>query len=280
MSIVWNMFKNFLLINQSTFWVILKAISIIILSIICVKVGSRIINKIFKKQKEFHFNISSKKLDTMSALISSMFKYGVYIIAGVIILSDLFNIKSVLAAAGIGGVALGFGAQSLVRDVISGFFIIIEDQFAVGDLITIDSMTGTVEQIELRITRIRNFNGDLHIIPNSEIKRVTNHSRGNKAAIIDIPIAYTSDINKVFEIANRACMEFDYPDNVIIEAPKVIGITEMSKESLNLRIMAVTLPNDHWAVERELRKNINSIFLKNGIRFYHQNIIIGQLEDK
>ncbi|HZK70742.1 MAG TPA: mechanosensitive ion channel domain-containing protein, partial [Clostridia bacterium] len=226
MSMIWDVFINFLFINQSTFWIIIKAFAVIILSIIFVKIGSIIINKAFEKQKKFRFSISSRKLNTLSALVIRVLKYGVYIIAGVIILSDLFNVKSVLAAAGIGGVALGFGAQSLVRDVISGFFIIIEDQFAVGDMITIDEMTGTVEQIELRISRIRNSNGDLHIIPNGEIKKVTNHSRGNKAAIIDIPIAYSSNMNKVLEIASRICEEFKYQDDVIIEAPKVVGITE------------------------------------------------------
>lgn len=267
MSMIWETIIDFLFMYQSTFWIIIKAFSIIILSIMSVKIGSIIIKKAFEKQKKFRFNIGSRKLNTLSSLMISVFKYGVYIIAGVIILSDLFNIKSVLAAAGIGGVALGFGAQSLVKDVISGFFIIIEDQFAVGDMITIDNMTGTVEQIELRITRIRNFNGDLHIIQNGEIKRVTNHSRGNKAAIIDIPIAYSSNMNKVLEIASRICEEFKYQDDVIIEAPKVVGITEMSKEGMILRIMATTLPDDQWAVERELRKNINDEFIKNNIQF-------------
>ena len=267
MSMIWDVFINFLFINQSTFWIIIKAFAVIILSIIFVKIGSIIIIKAFEKQKKFRFSISSRKLNTLSALVIRVLKYGVYIIAGVIILSDLFNVKSVLAAAGIGGVALGFGAQSLVRDVISGFFIIIEDQFAVGDMITIDEMTGTVEQIELRISRIRNSNGDLHIIPNGEIKKVTNHSRGNKAAIIDIPIAYSMDMNKAFEIVSRICEDFEYQDDVIIEAPKVVGITEMSKEGMILRIMATTLPDDQWAVELELRKNINDEFIKNNIQF-------------
>lgn len=276
MNAVWEPISNFITMNQITFWIILKAIVVIIASVVIVKIGSAIIKKVFNSQKKFKFNIGNKKLNTLSTLIISIFKYSVYIIAIVTILSDVFNIKSVLAAAGIGGVALGFGAQSLVRDIISGFFILIEDQFAVGDMITIDSMTGTVEQMELRITRIRHYNGDLHIVPNGEIKRVTNHSRGNKAAIIDIPIAYSSDMNKVFEIASQICERFNYKDDVIIEAPKVIGITEMSKESMTLRILAVTLPNEHWAVERELRKAINDEFVKNNIEFFDRNKIISK----
>ncbi|MCX7709766.1 MAG: mechanosensitive ion channel family protein [Clostridia bacterium] len=251
----------------------LKIISIIVISIIVVKIGSIIIKKIFEKQKGFKYSISAKRLDTMSTLLVSVFRYMTYLVAGVVILSDVFQLKSVLAAAGIGGIAVGLGAQSLIKDVISGFFIVMEDQFVVGDLITIDNMTGTVEEMELRVTKMRHFNGDLFIIPNGEIKKVTNHTRGNKAVNVDIPIAYSADINKAIEVAQTVCAAVGEEFTTIVEPLKVLGITDLGKESLNLRITAKTLPNEQWEVERKIRIRIKEAFSKSGIEFFDKNKI-------
>lgn len=254
-----------------------KIILIIIFSIVIANFGKRLIKKFFEKQKTFKYRINDKRMDTLYTLSISMYRYGVYIMAGVSILALLteqFKLQSVMAAAGIGGIAIGFGAQSLIKDVISGIFIVLEDQFSVGDLVTIESMNGTVEEMELRVTKLRNYNGDLYIIPNGEIKKVTNHTRGNKAVIVDIPVAYSSDLTKAIELANGVCelvvKEFD----TIVEQPKVLGITEMGKDSLNLRIMAKTLPNQHWEVERRIRKLIKDEFSKADIEFFEKNKIL------
>lgn len=251
-----------------------EIIAIIILSILLVKLGSFVIKKIFSKQKTFKGFSDKKRLDTMGTLLASVFRYGVYIVAVVVILSDVFQLKSILAAAGVGGIALGFGAQSLIKDIISGFFIIMEDQYAVGDMITIESMTGTVEEMELRVTKLRNFNGDLHIIPNGEIKRVTNHTRGNKAVIVDIPIAYSVDIGKAAEAAERVCDMVSKEFDTIVEPPSVLGITELGKESMNLRIMAKTLPNEQWTVERRIRRLVKEEFGREGLEFFEKNKIV------
>jgi small conductance mechanosensitive channel len=248
--------------------VVFKIIAIILVAVIVVKIGSYIIRKIFEKQKTFKYKINTKRIDTMSTLMRSIYKYSIYAIAGITILTDIFDLKSVLAAAGIGGVAIGFGAQSLIKDIISGFFIVFEYQFVVGDLVTIEGMNGTVEGMELRVTRLRNFNGDLYVIPNGEIKKITNHSRGNKSAIVDIPVAYTADLNKAFEIANKVCEAVAKEFKTIVEKPSVVGITDLGKESMNLRIMAKTLPNEHGPVERSIRKMIKEEFNKVGIDFF------------
>lgn len=250
-----------------------RVIGIIVLAVLAIRLGSVIIKKVFEKQKSFKFSMDSKRIDTMSTLLVSVFRYTVYTIAGVVILSDIFQLKSVLAAAGIGGVAVGFGAQSLIKDVISGFFILMEDQFRVGDLVTIENMNGTVEEMELRVTKIRNFNGDLHILPNGEIKRVTNHTRGDKAVIVDIPIAYSSDIATAFEAANRVCEECAAEFGNLVEVPKLLGITDLGKESMNLRIIAKTLPNEQWEVERRIRRLIKEEFDKERIHFFDRERI-------
>jgi moderate conductance mechanosensitive channel len=252
----------------------IKIIGIIILSILIAKVGSYIIKKTFQKQKSFKFGIGSKKIDTMSTLTVSVFKYSVYIMAIVIILTNVFQLTSILAAAGIGGLAIGLGAQSLIKDIISGFFIVMEDQFVVGDLITIDNMTGTVEDLELRVTRLRNFNGDLYIVPNGEIKRVTNHTRGNKAVLVDIPVSYNTDIGKAIEIVKSICTTVNEEFDTITEEPKVLGITELGKDMINIRVMGKTLPNEQWIVERRIRLLIKEEFDKANVMFYDKNRFI------
>lgn len=246
---------------------VLKIAAIIIVSIIAVKLGSFVIKKVFKKQKSLKYGIDSRKLDTLCTLLVSIFRYSIYIIAGITILSDLgiVNTGSVLAAAGIGGIVIGFGAQNLIRDIMSGFFIILENQFVVGDTITIENLTGTVEELELRITKIRNPNGDLHIIPNGDIKKMTNHSRGDKAVIVDIPVAYASDIDKAYKTAENACDAISKDFGGFLENPKVLGVTELGRETLTLRIIARTQSGEQWEAEREIRKRIKEEFDRAGI---------------
>ncbi|PYG87207.1 small conductance mechanosensitive channel [Ruminiclostridium sufflavum DSM 19573] len=243
---------------------------------IIIKVGKFLIKKFFDKQKEFKFKLDEKRLDTMCTLLISVFKYAVYICAVIVSLSDILDLKAVLAAAGVGGVAIGLGAQSLIKDTISGFFILLEDQFAVGDLITIDDMTGTVERMELRVTRLKNYTGDLYIIPNGEIKKVTNHTRDNKMVIVDIPVAYSSNIAKVSEIAQGVCEEIKGEFSVFTEEPAVLGITDLGNNNFNLRITAKTLPNEQWAVERRIRIKIKEEFETNRLEFYDKAAVLKQ----
>lgn len=256
---------------------IIKIILILIFSIVIVNFGRSLIRKFFEKQKTFKYRINDKRMDTLSTLAVSIFRYSVYIMAGISILAlitEQFQLQSIMTAAGIGGIALGFGSQSLIKDVISGFFMVMEDQFSVGDLITIESMNGTVEEMELRVTKLRSFNGDLYIIPNGEIKKVTNHTRGNKAVIVDIPIAYSADLNKAIELANLVCEVVTREFESIVEAPKVLGITELGKDNMNMRILAKALPNQHWEVERRIRKLIKDEFDKENVEFFERNKII------
>ncbi|HHW48241.1 MAG TPA: mechanosensitive ion channel family protein [Clostridiaceae bacterium] len=245
---------------------LIKIVLIILITAGAVKVGSFIIKRVLDKQKTLR-NIDVKKVDTMSSLLISIFKYAVYILSGVVILTDVFKMTSVLAAAGVGGIAIGFGAQSLIKDIISGMFIVMEDQYAVGDLITVGDMTGTVEQLELRVTKLRNFNGDLYIIPNGEIKKVINHTRGNRAVIVDVPIAHSVDIDKAFAVAEEVCSDVAKEFDAIVEKPRVLGITELRDRNLNLRIFARTRPDTQGEVERRIRKLIKERFSKEDIAF-------------
>ena len=268
----WNLYFAKHSIKELVLQIVLNIafiILIFVLSIIIVRVGRYVINKLIEKQKSFKYLGNAKRLDTIGTILSSMLRYGVYFVAVVTILTSVlkvFDIKTVLTAAGIGGIALGFGAQSLVKDVISGFFILAENQFAVGDVVTIDTMTGTIEEMELRITKIRNYNGELYSIPNGEIKTVTNHTRGNRLAIVEVKISYDIEIEKVIMIIEKACKQLEQESKVLLEPPQVIGVTEFCETYYVVRVIAKTIGAEHWDTERVLRKKIIICFEEEKIK--------------
>ncbi len=260
---------------------IIQTMIIIVLSLVAIKFGSLGIKKFFNKQKEFKYHLENKRTDTLSTLCISVFKYIVYFISIVTILQSVLEIPAttIITAAGIGGLAIGFGAQSLVKDVITGFFILLEDQFSVGDMISIGDMMGTVEELELRITKIRHFAGDLHIIPNGEIKTVTNHTRGNKGAIVEVSIAYEEDIEEAIAVLNQVCEKANEEIEAIVEGPTVLGVAALADSGVVLRVFGKTIAGQQWATERELRKRIKQAFDKEGIEIpYNRMVIIDKSE--
>jgi len=238
----------------------LKILVIFVLSKIAIVVMNRVVGNIFKVYPRF--KMDGKKSDTLVGILKSIIKYAVYIIMGISIL-DTLNIPTqpILATAGLGSIAIGFGAQSLVKDVFNGFFILYEDQYGVGDFITINGVTGTVEYIGLRITRIRSFIGELHIIPNGEIKIVTNASKGNSLAIVDVGVAYESDQEKALSVLTTiANLYFENNKDKVAEKPEVLGIIKLGESDVIIRTIIRTHPLMHWKVEREMRMHILETF--------------------
>lgn len=268
-----QMWKNFVIrlveLLPVIIWKIFLIILVLVLSAVIIKVGKYLIVKLFEKQKKFKFSVDGKKLDTVSTILCSLLKYGVYFIAGVTILTSvlqIFDIKTVLTAAGIGGIALGLGAQSIIRDVINGSFILLENQFVVGDIVTINGLTGTVEEMELRVTKIRNFNGEVYIIPNGDIKTVTNHTKRDRIAIVDVKISYRVGLSKTIELIEKACKLLEQESKVLAEHPKVLGIVEFADTYYVVRTIAKTIGSNHWDTERELRSKIMECFEEEGIK--------------
>ncbi len=270
LKLIWTeVYKSVVSYIPELLWKLFLVAVIILASVAITRIGRNIIARLIQRQKGFKFYGDGKRLDTLSTILGSMLIYTVYFVAAVTILTNvlnLFDINTILTAAGIGGIALGFGAQSLVRDVISGFFILAENQFAVGDVVAIGGMVGTVEEMELRVTRIRNYNGELYIIPNGEIKVVTNHTRGNRLAVVDTRIPYEIDIEKANEVVDKACKLLEQESEVLAEAPQVIGVTELRETYYVVRATAKTMGAEHWAVERELRKKIIACFEEENIK--------------
>ena len=187
----------------------IRIVIIILLMYITIKIGNRLINKFVKKQIESNarFSMDNQKAKTIGEVLKSVLKYMTYFIGAALILSDAFNGISV-AMASVGGFALGFGAQSLVKDIINGFFILFEDQYGVGDHVTIGTFSGIVETIGIRTTVIRDFSGDVHLIPNGTINQVTNHSRGNIRFIVDVDISYEEDIDNAINVITNVCNKY------------------------------------------------------------------------
>lgn len=235
--------------------IIIKIIVILILMYLAIKIGNKIIERYISKQKHFKFSLDEKKAKTIGAILKSIVKYSVYFIGILSIVETGFG-RIGLTFAGIGGVAIGLGSQSLVKDIINGFFILFEDQFAVGDYIHIEDKGGIVESIELRVTKLRDFNGDLHIIPNGLITKVTNHSRGNIRITIDADIAYDEDVDKAIEVISKLCIKFKRENDNVTEGPSVLGVHAFKEGAVTIRVAGKTKPMTQWDTEMKLRKEI------------------------
>jgi len=278
MSMIYDAIYNFIFGHPERFnyyaIMALKAITVLIGAKILIAFINRLINKIIKLSPKFRFD--DKKSVTLTSVLKSFTKYLIYIIAGISVLNIInFPTQSIIAAAGLGGIAIGFGAQSLVKDVVSGFFILFEDQYSVGDYITIQGMTGVVEDIELRITKLRGTAGELHIIPNGEIKTVTNQSRGNALAIIDMPIAFENEVEYAMEIMDKVANEYyEKHMDIVVEKPQVLGVVKVNETNAVLRLTIGTYPLKHWLVERNLRMEIKKAFDRENIKMPYSKIVL------
>ena len=244
----------------------IAAILVILLMGLAIKLGNKIIDKFFIRKNFGKISIEERRANTLSTILKSVLRYLIYFVGIVTIVGFFMDVTSIIAVAGIGGLAIGFGAQDLVRDVVTGFFIFLEDQFSVGDYITVDSFGGIVESMGLRTTQIRDFNGDLHIIPNGEIAKVTNHSRGNMRAMVDVAISYEEDVQRAIGVLNKLCRKIAEENDTIVDGPHVLGVENLGDFSVNIRIIAKTLNMEQWAVERLLRKEIKEALEQEGIK--------------
>ena len=257
---------------------IINAMLIIVVARISIKLMQKTVDTFFKSQEKLKYKIDIPRVETMKGLIKSIIKYTIYFIAITAILK-LFgtDVTALITAAGIGGLAFGFGAQNLVRDVITGFFILFEDQFGVGDYVEIDGTGGIVEEMALRVTKIRDFNGDLNTIPNGEIKKVTNRSMGNMRAWVNISIAYEEDIDNAITVLGEACEKLKKENDTIVEGPTVLGVTSLGDSDVVLSAIAKTQSMQQWSTERKMRKAFKEAFDEAGIEIpYPRRVLISE----
>lgn len=245
---------------------------IILLTIVIIKVVDRLVDRIFKLSKT-----ESNKAQTLRKLIKSVARYMIYFLAFVSLLIQIgFDPRPVLAGAGILGLAIGFGAQSLVKDVITGFFLIFESQLEVGDIVQINGeINGTVEEVGLRVTKIREFNQRLHYLANGTITQVTNYNREKMRAIIPVTVPFESDLDIVNKALEALCdkIKEKHKEN-LIEEPEVMGVTNIDLTGITFTIIAVCDPANYWKIEREMRKDAVLTLHEYGIQIAYPRSVI------
>ena len=210
------------------------------------------------------------RAETIGAILRSIASAVIFGLAFVMALGEVqINIGPIIASAGILGVALGFGAQSLVKDFLSGIFMILEDQYGVGDLVDVGEATGTVEDVGLRITRLRDSNGVVWYVRNGEILRVGNQSQGWSTAVVDVSVAYTEDIPRVQELIHQVANELADDEawtEHILEEPVVAGVESITGSAVTIRVVVRCRPSENLAVQRELRSRIKLAFDREGVQ--------------
>lgn len=252
--------------------IILKLLAIIIVFLIVKALGNKIIKRSFEKVMN-RDEISKGRAKTLEALTINVFSY-VLIFIFVVMVFQVFNYDAtaILAGAGVIGLAIGFGAQGLVSDVVTGFFLLLEKQIDVDDYVTTAGFSGIVESVGLRTTQIRGFDGTLHYLPNRQISSLSNHSRGNMRALVDIGISYDDDIDKAVTVLQEVCDQIAKEDETIKDGPNVLGVQTLGASDVVIRVIAKTENGGQWAVERKLRKALKEALDANGIEipFPHQ----------
>jgi small conductance mechanosensitive channel len=227
-----------------------------------------------------------KRANTLGNILRHAFLIILTFIAVLMILGELgIQLGPLLATAGIGALAIGFGAQSLVKDVISGFFIILENQYRIGDAIEVAGVSGLVESVSLRKTVLRDLQGKVHIIPNGEIKVVSNLSKEWSRSVLDLGISYREDIDQVVELLIQIGKELESEErfkSAILESLQILGIEKFDESQMVIRMMVKTAPLKQWDVGRELRRRIKIRFDEKGIQlpYPHRVLLWGELPQK
>jgi small-conductance mechanosensitive channel len=208
-----------------------------------------------------------QRTETLRHIIRSIAKGILILVVALLIGAELgFNIGPVLASAGIAGLAVGFGAQSLVKDVISGFFILFEDQFGIGDVVKIGDFAGVVERMTLRATVLRNLEGQVHVVPNGNIQNVTVMTKEWARAVLDIVVPHKEDLSRVFRVLQAVGdrMAKDLPDRVL-DQPTILGVEKLDDSGVTIRCIVKTPPFKQADVLREWRRRVKDEFDRAGI---------------
>jgi small conductance mechanosensitive channel len=221
---------------------------------------------------------AKKRAHTLGNILRHAFLIVLTFVAVLMILGELgIQLGPLLATAGIGALAIGFGAQSLVKDVISGFFIILENQYRIGDVIEVAGVSGLVESVSLRKTVLRDLQGKVHTIPNGEIKVVSNLSKEWSRSVLDLGISYREDIDQVIDLLIQIGRELESEEpykSAILEPLQILGVEKFDESQMVIRMMVKTAPLKQWDVGRELRRRIKIRFDEKGIQLPYPHRVL------
>ena len=255
----------------------LRIIAIVALAVV-VTFAARVAVNRFRRRLEGSASVTQElnlqRATTLTQALSTAVVVIIWVLAVLMALGEFnFNLGPLLASAGVAGVALGFGAQSLVKDTLSGFFILLENQFGVGDNVELQTpsnkVVGRVESLTLRVTSLRAFDGSLHVVPNGNIVVASNRSRGWARAIVDVRAAYDEDVERLRQVLEELFDELRADATVsewIHDGPSVLGVERMGHDALVMRVVADTRPSKVMKVERTLRERITRRLSERGIK--------------
>lgn len=258
-------------------WIVLKPIRIgliLVVALILTLLMRRIVRRLATRLARSSTPLaetearSRQRAKTLASVFVSVTTVVIWALAVMLSLGELeVDLGPLLAGAGVLGIALGFGAQRIVRDFLSGLFVIIEDQYGVGDVVDVGEASGVVEQVTLRATRIRALNGTLWHVPNGEIRRAGNMSQYWARVVLDVPVAYDADVEEasalIKRVADRVWQEVDGCE--VLEEPEVWGVEDFGADSVKIRLVVKTRPGSQWGVARQLRARLKETFDEAGL---------------
>lgn len=261
----------------------LRIVAISIVMIIALAILKRAMDR-FRKLYEGTLSIEAqvKRVDTITHVIRDVARVVILAVGGMMILSEIgVDLKPILAAAGLGGLAIGFGAQSLVKDMISGFFILLEDSIQVGDVVEIAGVSGLVEEVKLRTITLRDLSGNVHVVPNGVIDKVKNMTKVYAFYLFDVGVAYRENVDEVMvvlhEIAEELRDDLQFKDD-ILEPLEMLGVDQFADSAVIIKCRIKTKPIKQWRIGREMNRRIKKTFDAKGIEipFPHQTIYWGE----
>jgi small conductance mechanosensitive channel len=251
-----------------------------------VKMIIRRFEKVVLKQEGVVPSETEKRAKTLGRIIQTGLMAVILAVALMMIIKELgLDIGQIIAGAGIIGLAVGFGAQSLVKDMINGFFILMEDQYRVGDVVNVAGVGGVVEEMSLRTTVLRDLEGKVHFIPNGSISTATNMTKEWSRALLDIGVAYKEDVDEVMRVLKDIGEDMQKDpkyQQVILEPIQILGVNDFADSAVVIKVMFKTLPIKQWDVAREFRRRVKKTFDEKGIEipFPHVTLYMGEGENK
>jgi len=255
---------------------LLAIVAILVIGKLAIWILHKFIKKVvFGKKVKQASSMSEKKIESIVSLSDSVIKFLVWFFVIVAILEQFgISASSLLATAGIGGVALAFGAQDLVKDVVSGAFLFIENQYEIGDLVELAGIRGIVESINMRNTQLKAYTGEHIIIPNGTIDKVINFSKSNNLAVLDVGVAYEEDIQAAAESMLRTAKQYKDEHDFVLGDPEYVGVIDLGSSDVVLRVVMEVQPIMQYQTERELRQRIKENFDKENIEIPYQRCVV------
>ena len=251
---------------------IVGPILIILISIVVYLILKNVVNNIFKIKNRY---VDKRKSKTINSLINNLIKYFI-ILVDIVMILDIFGIdtKTLIASLGIVGVVAGLAIQDTLKDFVAGISIILENQYRVGDTITIKGFRGEVIDLGIKSTKIKSYTGEVMIIANHLIEEVINHSLEKSVAIVDIPVSYDTDVDKLEKVLNKLFINLNKSIDGLKGDISILGLEDYNDSSISYRVIADTFPMKHFQVERELKKAIKKELEKNNIEIPFTQVVI------